>query len=197
MSKTAPARDDGVLALVGLSGVAGRRAGTYSLGMRQRLGIAAALLGDPPTLLFDEPVNGLDPEGIRWIRGLLRSLAAEGRAVLVSSHLMSELEDTADHLIVIGRGRLIADTTMSEMLARGDGRVTVRSPDAAQLMPLLAAAGGRVETDGDALAVTGLDAPRIAGLAFDAGLRVHELTPRRQSLEAVFMDLTREAVEYR
>jgi ABC-2 type transport system ATP-binding protein len=186
-----------VLTLAGLANVAGRRVGTYSLGMRQRLGIAAALLGDPPALLFDEPVNGLDPEGIRWIRGLLRSLAADGRAVLVSSHLMSELEDTADHLIVIGRGRLIADTTMAEMLARGDGRVRVRSPDAHALMPLLAGAGARVESDGEALTVTGLPAPRIADLAFDAGLRVHELSPHRTSLEDVFMDLTREAVEYR
>ncbi|WP_028062036.1 ABC transporter ATP-binding protein [Solirubrobacter soli] len=193
----APARVREVLELVGLSSVAERRVGTYSLGMRQRLGIAAALLGDPPALLFDEPVNGLDPEGIRWIRGLLRSLAAEGRAVLVSSHLMSELEDTADHLIVIGRGRLIADTTMGEMLARGDGRVLVRSPDAQALMPLLAGAGGRVETDGDVLTVTGLPAPWIADLALKAGLRVHELSPRRTSLEDVFMDLTREAVEYR
>ncbi len=121
--------------LVGLASVARRRVGGFSLGMRQRLGIAAALLGDPPLLLFDEPVNGLDPEGIRWIRGFLRALAAEGRTVLVSSHLMSELEDTADHLIVIGRGRLIADTPMRELLARAGGdRVTVRAPQPAQLM---------------------------------------------------------------
>ncbi|HEY6890522.1 MAG TPA: ATP-binding cassette domain-containing protein [Solirubrobacter sp.] len=194
----APGRIPEVLTLVGLTGVAGRRIGTYSLGMRQRLGIAAALLGDPPVLLFDEPVNGLDPEGIRWIRGLLRSLAAEGRAVLVSSHLMSELEDTADHLIVIGRGRLIADTTVSDALNDGTGRVTVRSPQADELMALLASAGGRVSADGgDALSVTGLSAPAIADLAFDAGLRVHELAPQRTTLEEVFMDLTREAVEFR
>jgi ABC-2 type transport system ATP-binding protein len=187
-----------VLELVGLESAARRRVGTYSLGMRQRLGIAAALLGDPPILLFDEPVNGLDPEGIRWIRELLRSLAAEGRAVFVSSHLMSELQDTADHLIVIGRGQLIADTTVSAALTHGDARVLVRSPQAGELMTLLAGAGGRVVADGsDAMTVTGLSAPRIADLASGAGLRVHELAPRRTTLEEVFMELTREAVEYR
>ena len=184
-----------VLELVGLAGVAQRRVGGFSLGMRQRLGLAAALLGDPPVLLFDEPVNGLDPEGIRWLRTFLRGLAAEGRAVLVSSHLMSELEDTADHLIVIGRGRLIADTPVGELLS-GE-RVRVRGPEPGRLMTLLAAAGAIVVADGDALTVSGLAPERIADLAFDDGLRLHELTPQRATLEDVFMDLTREAVEYR
>ncbi len=192
-------RVDAVLDLVGLTSVARRRVGGFSLGMRQRLGIAAALLGDPPLLLFDEPVNGLDPEGIRWIRGFMRALAGEGRTVLVSSHLMSELEDTADHLIVIGRGRLIADTGVRELLAAAaDHHVTVRSPRAAEVMTLLAGAGATVSSDGrDALHVTGLPAERIADLAADRGLRLHELSPRRTSLEEVFMDLTRDAVDFR
>jgi ABC-2 type transport system ATP-binding protein len=149
-----------VLALVGLTGAARRRVGGYSLGMRQRLGIAAALLGDPPVLLFDEPGNGLDPEGIRWIRGLLHALAGEGRAVLVSSHLMSELEDTADHLVVIGRGRLIADTSVRDLLT--GARVTVRGAEPGRLMTVLAQAGGSVVADGDALTVGGLAAERSA-----------------------------------
>jgi len=184
-----------VLELVGLGAVAQRRVGGFSLGMRQRLGLAAALLGDPPVLLFDEPVNGLDPEGIHWIRTFLRALAAEGRAVLVSSHLMSELEDTADHLIVIGRGRLIADTPVRELLT--DERVTVRASEPGRLMTVLAAAGATVVADGEALTVSGLASERIADLAFDGGLRLHELSPHRATLEEVFMDLTREAVEYR
>ncbi len=187
-----------VLSLVGLESVARRRVGGFSLGMRQRLGIAGALLGDPPLLLFDEPVNGLDPEGIRWIRGFMRSLASEGRTVLVSSHLMSELEDTADHLVVIGRGRLIADTSMREMLARAGGdRVTVRAPRPAQLMTVLANAGATVSSDGDALTVAGLPVERIADVAADHGLRIHELSPHRTSLEEVFMALTNEAVDFR
>ena len=190
-----PSRVPEVLELVGLGAVAWRRVGGFSLGMRQRLGLAAALLGDPPVLLFDEPVNGLDPEGIRWIRTFLRSLAAEGRAVLVSSHLMSELEDTADHLIVIGRGRLIADAPVRELLT--DQRVTVRGTEPGRLMTVLAGAGATVIADGESLTVTGLAPERIADLAFDAGLRLHELTAHRTTLEAVFMDLTRAAVEYR
>jgi ABC-2 type transport system ATP-binding protein len=187
-----------VLSLVGLQSVARRRVGGFSLGMRQRLGIAGALLGDPPLLLFDEPVNGLDPEGIRWIRGFMRSLASEGRTVLVSSHLMSELEDTADHLVVIGRGRLIADTSMREMLARAGGdRVTVRAPQPAQLMTALANAGATVSSNGDALTVAGLPVERIADVAADHGLRIHELSPHRTSLEEVFMALTNEAVDFR
>jgi ABC-2 type transport system ATP-binding protein len=188
-------RVDEVLALVGLEAATRRRAGGFSLGMRQRLGIAAALLGDPPVLLFDEPVNGLDPEGIRWIRGFLRGLAAEGRTVLVSSHLMSELEGTAHHLVVIGRGRLIADAPVDDLLA--DERVRVRTPQPGRLMVLLARSGGRVETSGeDVLFVSGLAAARIANLAAEDRIPVYELSPQRASLEDVFMDLTHDAVEY-
>jgi ABC-2 type transport system ATP-binding protein len=174
------------------------RTGRFSLGMAQRLGIAAALLGDPAVLIFDEPINGLDPEGIRWIRSFMRSLAAEGRAVLVSSHLMSELEGTADDLVVIGRGRLIADTSVSELLAAmSERRVRLRAPEASAVMALLAAAGGTVTADGDGtLVVTGLDPVTIADLTGARGLRLHELTPQRASLEDAFMELTRDAVEY-
>ena len=194
-------RVEEVLAEVGLSDVAGRRVGGFSLGMSQRLGIAAAMLGDPATLLFDEPVNGLDPEGIRWIRTLMRKLADEGRTVVVSSHLMNEMEETADHVIVIGRGRLIADTSMTEFRLRGAGsHVRVISPDAARLAELLDRAGGQV-TFGPAAATTftvvGLDAARIGDLAAEHGLRVHELTPRSASLEEAFMELTHDSVDYR
>lgn len=187
-----------VLAEVGLESVARRRAGTFSLGMRQRLGIAAALLGDPPALVFDEPLNGLDPEGIVWIRGLMRRMAAEGRAVLMSSHLMSEMELTADHLIVIGRGRLIADTPMKTFIDAHSGReVLVRSPQTESLRRMLAPAEG-VRADGaDGLVVTGLDAAEIGALAAAGGVELHELTPRQPSLEQAFMDLTRDALEYR
>jgi ABC-2 type transport system ATP-binding protein len=191
-------RVDEVLGLVGLSEVAGRRTGGFSLGMAQRLGIAAAMLGDPPVVMFDEPINGLDPEGIRWIRSFLGSLAAEGRAVLVSSHLMSELEDTADDLVVIGRGRLIASTSVRDLLASmPDGHVHVRTPQAVELMTLLAGAGGTVTSTGeDTLTVTGLDVARIADLTAESGLRLHELSPQRASLEDAFIELTRDAVEY-
>jgi ABC-2 type transport system ATP-binding protein len=187
-----------VLELVGLAEVAHRRAGRFSLGMQQRLGIAAALLGDPPVLMFDEPVNGLDPEGIRWIRGFMRSLAAEGRAVLVSSHLMGELEDSADHLVVIGRGRLIAEGGVATLLAAAsDNRVSLRTPRPTQVMTLLADAGASVASAGrDALTVTGLPAERIAHLAAERRLPLYELSPHRASLEEVFMELTRDAVEY-
>jgi ABC-2 type transport system ATP-binding protein len=166
--------------------------------MAQRLGIAAAPLGDPPVLILDEPVNGLDPEGIRWIRGLLRSLADEGRAVFVSSHLMSELEGTADDLIVIGRGRLIADSSVDELLeTMSENRVDVRSPQAGEVMRILVAAGATVTANGsDTLVVTGLDVARIADLAADHDLRLHELTPRRASLEEAFMGLTGGALEF-
>jgi ABC-2 type transport system ATP-binding protein len=192
------ARVEEVLELVGLTGVAHRRTGGYSLGMAQRLGIAAALLGDPPVLLLDEPINGLDPEGIVWIRGLLRELAAEGRTVFVSSHLMGELEGTADDLVVIGRGRLIAETSVSELLARAsDSRVTVRTPQATELMRVLARAGATVTSTADSgLSVTGLEVPRIAELAVEHRLRVDELAPHRTSLEEAFLELTRGAVEY-
>jgi len=194
-------RVEEVLEQVGLEDVAGRRVGGFSLGMFQRLGIATALLGDPGTLLFDEPMNGLDPEGIRWIRTLLQRFAAEGRTVVVSSHLMHEMEETANDVLVIGRGRLIADTTIAEFTQRAAGsHVHVASPDAARLGALLERAGARVSTSGDddcALAVIGLQAARIGDLAAEHGLRVHELTPRRASLEAAFMELTQDSVQYR
>jgi ABC-2 type transport system ATP-binding protein len=191
-------RIDEVLELVGLSAVAGRRTGGFSLGMAQRLGIAAALLGDPPVLMLDEPVNGLDPEGIVWIRGFLRSLASEGRTVFVSSHLMSELQGTADHLVVIGRGRLIADASVDELLASAtDGAVGMRTPDLTEVMRLLASAGATVVSTGpDALTVTGLGAERIAELVAERGLRLFELAPQRVTLEAVYLALTRDAVDH-
>ncbi|HVQ93324.1 MAG TPA: ATP-binding cassette domain-containing protein [Mycobacteriales bacterium] len=191
-------RVDRVLDLVGLHDVARRRAGGFSLGMKQRLGIAAALLGDPPVLMFDEPVNGLDPEGIRWIRGFLRSLAAEGRAVLISSHLMSELEDSADHLIVIGRGRLIADTSVRELLATASGdRVLLRTANRADAMTVLANAGAVVaSTDRDVITVSGLPAERIVAVLGAAGVAFSELAQHRASLEEAYMELTRDAVEY-
>ena len=185
-----PTRVDEVLELTGIAAAARRRARGYSLGMRQRLGIAAALLGDPSVLLLDEPVNGLDPEGIRWIRGFLREVAAEGRTVLVSSHLMNELEGTADHLLVIRRGRLVADAAVDELLA-GE-RVTVRTPEPLRLLRLLAGAGATVESPGDdLLSVTDLAAGRIAEIAAANGVPLHELTPGRRSLEDVYMELTR------
>jgi ABC-2 type transport system ATP-binding protein len=187
-----------VLHLVGLDQVAGRRAGTFSLGMGQRLGIAAALLGDPPTLLFDEPVNGLDPEGIIWVRTLLRSFAAQGRAVLVSSHLMAEMALTADRLVVIGRGKLIADTTVREFVASAaSDQVQVRSSDQERLAGGLRShgVGVAVEEDG-ALLVSGLAAPQVGQVAFDVGVVVHELTPRHPSLEEAFMKLTSDAVQF-
>ncbi len=188
-----------VLELVGLSDVAKRRAGKFSLGMTQRLGIAAALLGDPGVLLFDEPVNGLDPEGILWVRNLLRWLASEGRTIFVSSHLMSEMALTADHVVVIGRGRLIAERSVAELVTQSSGRaVKVRSPDADRLHPLLQEAGATVSTDGDGtITVDGLRAERIGDLAAEHGLRLHELTPLTASLEEAFMDLTRDSVEFR
>jgi ABC-2 type transport system ATP-binding protein len=193
------ARVGEVLDLVGLADVADRRAGGFSLGMAQRLGIAAALLGDPPVLLLDEPVNGLDPEGIRWVRTLMRDCAAEGRAVVVSSHLMSEMEATADHVLVIGRGRLLADMTMAEFRELGPGtHVRVVSPEPDRLRAVLTGAGATVSTDTDgALRVVGIDNVTIAELAARAGVLVHELTPQRASLEATFMELTYDSVEYR
>jgi ABC-2 type transport system ATP-binding protein len=191
-------RVDEVIELVGLASVAGRRAGGFSLGMRQRLGIAGALLGDPPVLMFDEPVNGLDPEGIQWIRGFLRRLAAEGRAVLVSSHLMGELEGSADHLVVIGRGRLIADTSVRELLAAASGdRVQLRTRNRAEAMTVLSNAGATVAaTDRDVITINGLPAERIAALLTKAGLSFSELTQHRASLEEAYMELTRDAVEF-
>ena len=192
-------RVDEVLDQVGLTSVAGRRAGKFSLGMSQRLGIAATLLGDPGVLLFDEPVNGLDPEGIRWVRHFLRGLAAEGRTVFVSSHLISEMSLTADRLIVIGRGRLIAETSVADFVGRS-GRASVRllTPDADAFTVALRGAGATVVADGDgALTVEGLTAPDIGDLAARDGLRVHGLAPVTVSLEDAFMELTQDEVEYR
>ena len=187
----------GVLAEVGLEKVARKRIGGFSLGMRQRLGVAAALLGDPPVLLFDEPFNGLDPEGVLWVRELFKRLAAEGRTVFVSSHLMSEMENTAEHLVVIGRGRLIADESLAAFAARGTGaKVDVRTPEAARLAEVLTAAGAGVRAEGDALTVADLAAERIGELAFEHRVPLHQLATRAVSLEAAFMELTADSVEY-
>jgi ABC-2 type transport system ATP-binding protein len=188
-----------VLDVVGLGEVAGRRAGGFSLGMSHRLGIAAALLGDPGVLLFDEPVNGLDTEGIRWIRALMRRLAGEGRTVLVSSHLMSEMELTADRLVVIGRGRLIAETTVAEFIDAHSQSVTlVRSPDASMLRPALDRLGAAVELDpGGGWRVIGPDTAAIGELARAEGIALHELRPIRSSLEDVYTRLTDSSVQYR
>jgi ABC-2 type transport system ATP-binding protein len=189
-----------VLELVGLSEVAKKRSKGFSLGMGQRLGIAAALLGDPAILMFDEPVNGLDPEGIRWIRNLMKALAAEGRTVFVSSHLMSEMENTADHLLVIGRGKLIADCTVAEFIARNSVQaVRVRTPQPEALVKLVTAAGGSAvaAADGDAIVVRGLYAEQVGDLAFDNAVRLHELAPAQASLEEAFMELTSSSVEFR
>jgi ABC-2 type transport system ATP-binding protein len=191
-------RIDEVLDQVGLTSVAKRRVGKFSLGMTQRLGIAAALLGDPGVLLFDEPVNGLDPEGIRWVRHFLRDLAAQGRTVLVSSHLISEMALTADRLIVIGRGRLIAETDVADFVARSGGAaVRLVTPDAAAFTAALSAAGATVGDGEGALTVEGLTSPQIGDLAARDGLRIHELTPVTASLEDAFMELTQDEVEYR
>ncbi|MEU9826247.1 ABC transporter ATP-binding protein [Micromonospora chersina] len=191
-------RVDEVIDLVGLHEVAGKRAGGFSLGMGQRLGIAAALLGDPRVVMLDEPVNGLDPDGIRWIRGLLKGLAAEGRTVFVSSHLMSEMAQTAEHLIVVGRGRLIADVPLAEFTRRASRTtVRVRSPQAAALRDVLA--GPTVAITGGEpglLEVTGLTREQIGDRAAAAGLTLHELAATEASLEEAFMTMTRDAVEY-
>ncbi|MGE0215488.1 ABC transporter ATP-binding protein [Mycolicibacterium sp.] len=191
-------RVDEVLAMVGLTSVAGARAGTLSLGMSQRLGIAAALIGDPPVLLFDEPVNGLDPEGIHWVRTLMRSLAAEGRTVFVSSHLLSEMANTADHLVVIGRGRLIAATTVAEFVARsGSATVRVRSPQLDTLRGVLTAAGLAVHADGAALTVPDATCEAVGELAARHGITLHELTAQQVSLEQAYLSSTDDATEYR
>jgi len=191
-------RVDEVLDIVGLSEVAKKRARSFSLGMGQRLGIAAALLGDPGILMFDEPVNGLDPEGILWIRNLMKRLAGEGRTVFVSSHLMSEMENTADHLLVIGRGRMIADCTVQEFIARNSVlAVRVHTPDVVRCVEAIAADGGTVAPDGEGgLLVTGLAMQRIGDVAFDNGIRLHELAPLQASLEQAFMELTKDSVEF-
>jgi ABC-2 type transport system ATP-binding protein len=194
-----PSRVDEVLELVGLDAVARRRAGGFSLGMTQRLGVAAALLGDPGVLLLDEPVNGLDPEGIVWIRNLLRSLAAEGRTIFVSSHLMSEMAQTAHHLIVIGRGRLVADTSVEDFVRRSSGgHVRVRSPQRDRLADLLRAEGVTAHVQEDqALAVNGADTASVGELAARHGIVLHELVAQEASLEEAFMELTRETVDFK
>ncbi|GGY96475.1 ATP-binding cassette domain-containing protein [Streptomyces poonensis] len=187
-----------VLELTGLAEVAHRRVKGFSLGMGQRLGIAAALLGDPATVILDEPVNGLDPEGVLWVRNLLKSLAAEGRTVFVSSHLMSEMALTAEHLVIIGRGRLLADTTVAAFVRdAGAGSVQVATPEAARLASLLAGPGIEISPDGDGrLDVRGTDARHIGRTAATHGIPLFELTPQTASLEQAFMDLTRDSVEY-
>jgi len=187
-----------VLELVGLSEVARKRSKGFSLGMSQRLGIAATLLGDPQVLMFDEPVNGLDPEGILWIRNLMKALAVEGRTVFVSSHLMSEMENTADHLIVIGKGKLIADCTMAEFIARSSGAaVRVRTPSPDQLVLALTDKGGAAATDSDgSLLVRGMTTEAIGDIAFEQGIRLHELSLMRASLEEAYMEVTADSVEY-
>jgi ABC-2 type transport system ATP-binding protein len=186
-----------VLEATGLAAVAGRRVREFSLGMKQRLGIAAALLADPPVLIFDEPANGLDAAGVRWIRQLFKSMAAEGRTVLVSSHLMGEIALTADHLIIIGRGRLLADTPTGRFLSGTRQDVLVRSPRAGELATLLTAHGAAIRPEEDGgLAVTGLAAPAIGDLAAGHGIAVHELVPRHASLEQAYLDLTGDSTDY-
>jgi ABC-2 type transport system ATP-binding protein len=192
-------RVDEVVERAGLTTAARRKAGGFSLGMRQRLGIAAAMLGDPPVLMFDEPFNGMDPEGIVWMRGYLRALAAEGRAVLVSSHLMSELEDSADHLVVAGRGKVIADTSVAELIAAASGdRVTLRTGSRSEAMTVLAHAGATVAATGrDTLAVTGLAPGQVVAALTESGVVFSEISAHRASLEEAYMELTRDAVEFR
>ena len=193
-------RVDEVLEMVGLTSVADKKAGALSLGMSQRLGIAGALLGDPPVLMFDEPVNGLDPEGIRWVRTLMRALATEGRTVFVSSHLLAEMANTADRLVVIGRGKLIASTTVSEFVSRsGAGTVRVRSPQLDTLRRVLTDAGltAHPETGDSALLVRGAAIEAVGDLAARNAITLHELSAQQASLEEAYMKLTDEAVEYR
>jgi ABC-2 type transport system ATP-binding protein len=192
-------RVDTVIKEAGLDRAARRNAGGYSLGMRQRLGIAAAMLGDPPVLMFDEPFNGMDPEGIVWMRGFLRSLADEGRAVLVSSHLMAELQDNADHLVVVGRGKVIADASVAELIAAASGnRVSLRTTAWSDATAALTRVGGTVAATGrDTLTVSGLPAERIVAVLSGGGVPFSEVSAHRATLEEAYMELTREAVEYR
>jgi ABC-2 type transport system ATP-binding protein len=192
-------RVDEVIALAGLESAARRKAGGYSLGMRQRLGIAAALLGDPAVLIFDEPFNGMDPEGIVWMKGFLRDLAAQGRAVLVSSHLMSELEDTAGHLVIVGRGRVIADTTVADLIAAASGhRIMLRTTAPADATTVLAGAGAEVTVTGSGvLTVSNLSSERLVAILAGHAIPFSEVTAHRVTLEKAYMDLTRESVEYR
>jgi ABC-2 type transport system ATP-binding protein len=192
-------RVDEVVEAAGLQSAIRRRAGGFSLGMRQRLGIAAALLGDPPVMMMDEPFNGMDPEGIVWMRGFLRALAAEGRAVFVSSHLMSELEDTADHLVVIGHGKVIADTSVKDMIAAAsDDRVELRTAARDEAMTILAHAGAEVATTApDMLTISGLSTERIVAALTESRVPFAEVTAHRATLEEAYMELTRDAVEFR
>jgi ABC-2 type transport system ATP-binding protein len=192
-------RVDAVIEQSGLEKAARRKAGGYSLGMRQRLGIAAALLGDPPVLMFDEPFNGMDPEGIVWMRGFLRSLAGEGRAVLVSSHLMAELEGSTDHLVVVGRGKVIADTTVAELIAAASGdRVSLRTTAVADATAALTRAGATVAaSDGETLTVSALTAERVVAVLTGAAVPFSEIAAHRATLEEAYMELTRDAVEFR
>ncbi len=192
-------RVDEVVAQAGLQAAIRRKAGGYSLGMRQRLGIAAALLGDPPALMFDEPFNGMDPEGIVWMRGFLASLAAEGRAVLVSSHLMSELQDSAGHVVIVGRGKVIADTSVADLLASVSGnRVMLRTAAGAQATAVLERAGATMAVTGpDALMISGLPAERVVALLSESSVPFAEVTAHRATLEQAYLELTRDAVEYR
>jgi ABC-2 type transport system ATP-binding protein len=192
-------RVDEVLEQAGLTSVGRRRAGGYSLGMRQRLGVAAAMLGDPKILMLDEPFNGLDPEGIVWMKGFLRSLARQGRAVLVSSHLMSELEDTADHLVVVGRGRVVADTSVAALLAAAaGGRVTLRTAAVPEAVTVLDLAGATVTANGDGtLTISGLPAERVIKALSQASVPFSEVSGHRVTLEQAYLELTRDAVEFR
>ncbi|MFI5571866.1 ABC transporter ATP-binding protein [Streptomyces sp. NPDC051740] len=194
-------RVDEVLETVGLTSVAGRRAGSFSLGMGQRLGIAGALLGNPGVVMFDEPVNGLDPDGVRWIRGLMRGLAAEGRTVFVSSHLMSEMQLTADHLVIIGKGRLITETSVQELIESSSlNAVRVRGPEQAGLQKLMAqlhewSVPTRWESHNE-LYITGLTVDRVSDIAFEMGVRLHEVRTVEASLEQAYMELTADSVEF-
>ncbi|HEY4463471.1 MAG TPA: ATP-binding cassette domain-containing protein [Streptosporangiaceae bacterium] len=192
-------RVDEVIGQAGLQSAVRRKAGGYSLGMRQRLGIAAAMLGDPPVLMMDEPFNGMDPEGIVWMRGFLRALAAQGRAVLVSSHLMSELQDAADHLVVVGRGQVIADTSVADLIATASGgRVTLRTTARSEAMTVLAHAGATVAaTDRDTLIISGLPAGNVVTTLGESGVPFSEVSAHRATLEEAYMELTRDAVEFR
>ena len=192
-------RVDEVIALAGLEAAARRKAGGYSLGMRQRLGIAASLLGDPAVLIFDEPFNGMDPEGIVWMKGFLRALAAQGRAVLVSSHLMSELEDTAGHLVIAGRGRVIADTTVADLIAAASGNhVTLRTTAPADAMTVLASAGADVTATGSgALTISGFSSERVVAILSSHAIGFSEVATHRATLEEAYLELSRDSVEYR
>ncbi|MGB6456733.1 MAG: ATP-binding cassette domain-containing protein [Streptosporangiaceae bacterium] len=192
-------RVDEVITQAGLQSAARRKAGGYSLGMRQRLGIAAALLGDPPVLIFDEPFNGMDPEGIVWMKGFLRSLAAQGRAILVSSHLMSELQDTAGHLVIVGRGKVIADTTLTDLIAAASGNhIMLRTTAPADAMTVLTGAGAEVTANGSGvLKVSDLSSERVVAVLTSQAIPFSEVTAHRATLEQAYMELTRESVEYR